>query len=156
VKRVPKSGVALLLGFVIFQAIRDVHLGHLFGNLGLFEAAFLAFSTTALAFGTNFLIFRRDQIELLRRERRGVLALNITTLLAWMSYFGSLRLVDPAAANLAFSGMAPIAVAALAAARLSSVNEANVTRVERLLHWTLLGIVVVLATIVSTGRSGFA
>lgn len=155
-KRVPKSGVALLLGFVIFQAIRDVHLGHLFDNHGLFEAAFLAFGTAALVFGTGLLIFRRDQIQLLRREWRGVLALNITTLLAWMRYFGSLRLVEPGAANLAFSGVAPIAVAGLGTIGLSSVSEANVTRVERFLHWMLLGIVVLLAVIVSTGRSGFA
>lgn len=155
-KQVPKSGVVLLLGFVMFQAVRDVHLGHLFGNLGLFEAAFLAFGTAALVFGASLLIFRHDQIELLCREWRGVLALNVTTLLAWMSYFGSLRLVEPAAANLAFSGVAPIAVAALGTIGLSSANEVIVTRVERSLHWALLGIVLLLAAIVSTGRSGFA
>lgn len=73
-----------------------------------------------------------------------------------MRYFGSLRLVEPAAANLAFSGVAPIAVTGLGTIGLSNVSEANVTRVERFLHWMLLGIVVLLAVIVSTGRSGFA
>jgi drug/metabolite transporter (DMT)-like permease len=136
------------------QAIRDVHLGHLFGNLGLFEVAFLAFGTAAGVFGLGLLVLRRHQIGLLAANRGGVLAVNITTTLAWISSFGALRLAEPAAVNLAFSGVAPIAVAALGMFGLATIGERIPSRSERLLHWALLAIVVLLGIVVSAGFSG--
>jgi drug/metabolite transporter (DMT)-like permease len=147
-------GVAFLLGFVATQAIRDVYLGHLFGGLGLFEVALLAFGTAAGVFGVALLLFRRHQIDLLVKYWRVVIALNVTTALAWMSYFGALRLVEPAAANLAFSGIAPISVAALSAIGFSSGGERVPSRAERGLHWALFATVVSLGLIVSVGLSG--
>jgi hypothetical protein len=154
--QISKAGVALLLAFVASQAVRDVHLGHLFGSLGLFEAALLAFGTAAVLFGAGLLVFRREQIDLLIANRTTVLLLNVTTMIAWMSYFGSLRLVEPAAANLAFAGVAPVAVAVFAGLGLSSGNEKVPSLLERSVHAALLGVVVLLAVIVSTGQSGFA
>jgi len=153
---VSKLGVALLLGFVLSQAIRDVHLGHLFGTLGLFEAALLAFGTAAVVFGASLAVFRPDQISLLVANWKTVLILNITTTIAWMAYFGSLRLVEPAATNLAFAGIAPIAVAVLARLGLTSAGEKMTGSFEKIMHIALLGIVCMLALIVSTGFSGFA
>jgi hypothetical protein len=72
-----------------------------------------------------------------------------------MSYFGSLRLVDPAAVNLAFSGVAPVAVAVLGMFGLTSGGSDGMRRLETLLHWALFATVVLLAVIVSTGQSGF-
>lgn len=153
--QVSKLGIALLLGFVVSQAIRDVHLGHLFGTLGLFEAALLAFGTAALVFGACLAMVRPEQIRLLLANWRTVLILNVTTMIAWMAYFGSLRLVEPAAANLAFAGIAPISVALFALVGLSTPDEKVAGPLERLSHVALLGIVGVLALIVSTGNSGF-
>jgi hypothetical protein len=151
-----RAGLALLLGFVFAQAIRDVYLRHLFGNLGLFEVALIAFGTVAAAFGSGLLLFGRHQIRSLRSAWRDVIAVNVTTVVAWMSYFGSLRLVEPAAANLAFSGVAPAGVAIWGLVGLRSGAESRAGRLESTLHWTLLGIVVALALIVSSGRSGFS
>lgn len=97
-------GIASLLGFVVTQAVRDVHLGHLFGDLGLYEAASLAFGTAAIVFGICLFLFKRDQIGMLLSDWRTVLALNITTTISWLSYFQALRMVEPAAVNLAFAG----------------------------------------------------
>lgn len=154
--QVSKLGIILLLGFVLSQAIRDVHLGHLFGSLGLFEAALLAFSTAVMVFGASLVLFRPDQISLLAANWKTVLILNITTTIAWMAYFGSLRLVEPAAANLAFAGIAPIAVALFAMIGLTSAHEKAAGLIERLTHAALLGIVAMLALVVSMGYSGFA
>lgn len=154
--QVSKLGIALVLGFVLSQAIRDVHLGHLFGTLGLFEAALLAFGTAAVVFGASLAAFRPDQISLLVANWKTVLILNITTTIAWMAYFGSLRFVEPAAANLAFAGIAPVAVAIFAALGLTTVDEKAIGSLERLIHGALLAIVCMLALIVSTGYSGFA
>jgi len=150
-----RAGFALLLGFVSAQAIRDVYLRHLFGSLGLFEVALVAFGTVAGVFGAGVLLFGRQQIRLLRVAWRDVIAVNLTTVVAWMSYFGSLRLVEPAAANLAFSGVAPAAVAIWGLIGLRSGADWRAGRLEGSLHWALLGIVAALAVIVSSGRSGF-
>jgi len=154
--RQSKAGVALLLSFVASQAIRDVFLRHLFGNLGLFEVALVAFGTAAIVFGLGLALLGRQQIKLLMSAWREVIAVNVTTLVAWLSYFGALRLVEPAAVNLAFSGIAPVAVAMLGMLGLSSATGARAGGFERLLHWSLFGTIVLLATVVATGRSGSA
>jgi drug/metabolite transporter (DMT)-like permease len=149
------AGLVLLLGFVAAQAVRDVYLRHLFGSLGLFEVALIAFGTAAGVFGLGVLLFGRHQLRLLRNAWRQVIAVNVTTVVAWLSYFGSLRLVEPAAVNLAFSGIAPAAVAVWSLFGLKSATSSKAGRVERCLHWALMGVVGLLALIVSTGRSGF-
>src|SRR5579859_6778687 len=140
-----RTGLVLLLGFVAAQAIRDVYLRHLFGNLGLFEVALVAFGTAAAVFGVGLLCFGRDQLRLLRTAWRAVAAVNVTTVVAWMSYFGALRLVEPAAVNLAFSGIAPAAVAIWGWVGLTSGTDPKTGHLGASLHWALLGIVVVLA-----------
>lgn len=148
-----RIGVALLLAFVASQAVRDVYLGSLFGDFSLFEMAFMAFASAALVFGAGLLLFERRQLKLLAENWRGVIALNVTTAIAWISYFGSLRLVEPAAANLAFCGVAPIAVMLLAAMGLRS-REKRTSSVERMLHYALFGTVLLLGFVVATGGSG--
>lgn len=151
-----RAGLASLLGFVVAQAVRDVYLRHLFGNLGLFDVALVAFGTVTAVFGCGLVVFGRRQIRLLRAAWRGVIAVNVTTVLAWLSYFGALRLVEPAAVNLAFSGMAPAAVAFWGWLGMTSGADSRVSRFETTLHWALLVIVVAVAAIVSSGRSGFS
>lgn len=150
-----RAGIVLLLGFVAAQAVRDVYLRHLFGHLGLFEVALIAFGTAMLSFGLGVVVFARHQVRLLRASWRYVVAVNVTTLVAWLSYFGSLRLVEPAAVNLAFSGVAPAAVAGWGLLGLRSAARSEPGRTEALLHWGLLAVIGLLAIIVSTGRSGF-
>lgn len=138
-------GIASLIGFVASQAVRDVYLGHLFGQLGLFEVAALAFGTAALVFGAALLVFSPGQLRLLIRGWRTVLLLNLTTAMAWLSYFQALRLVEPAAVNLAFSGIAPVAVMALGALGLTSQGERRPGNAERAMHWGLACCVLALA-----------
>ena len=149
-----RAGIALLLAFVAAQAVRDVYLRHLFGNLGLFDVALVAFGTVAGVFGLGLALFGRYQIGLLRTAWRKVIAVNVTTVVAWMSYFGALQLVEPAAVNLAFSGVAPAAVAFWSLLGLRGGAERKPGRVEAALHWALVGIVGAVAVIVSSGRSG--
>lgn len=153
---VSKWGIASLLAFVVTQAVRDVYLGHLFGNLGLYEAASLAFGTAAIVFGLGLFLFKRDQIGLLFANWRTVLALNVTTSISWLSYFQALRMVEPAAVNLAFCGVAPVAVALFGAIGLTSPGEQRPSRIERAIHLALLASVGILAAIVAGGFSGFA
>lgn len=149
-----RAGLALLLAFVTAQAVRDVYLRHLFGNLGLFDVALVAFGTAAGVFGLGLVLFGRNQIRLLRFAWREVLAVNVTTVVAWMSYFAALRLVEPAAVNLVFSGVAPAAVAFWSLLGLRSGADRRPGRFESSLHWALIGTVAAVAVIVSSGLSG--
>jgi drug/metabolite transporter (DMT)-like permease len=151
--KAPNLGLLLLMGFVASVAFRDVYLRHLFGALSVFEVAFLAFGTATVAFGLGLLVFQPRQIRLLGREWRNVLIVNVTTMVSWLSYFWSLRLVEPAAANLAFSGIAPAAVLALSLAGLH--NGRSAPRAW-LMPGALLATIILLAIVVSTGRSGFS
>lgn len=137
-------GMASLLGFVGTQAVRDVYLGQLFGDLGLFEVAALAFGTAALVFGAILVVAMPRQLGLLARGWRTVLLLNATTAAAWLSYFEALRITQPAAVNLAFCGIAPITVTVFARLGLRSGAEYTKGRAEHALHLGLLGTLVAL------------
>lgn len=151
-----RSGAVLLIAFILTQSVRDVYLGHLFGSLSLFETAFMAFGAAALLFGGGLAIGQPQQLRLLLAHWRLVAAVNLTTLIAWLSYFGALRLVTPAAANLAFSGVAPLAVASFAALGLASAGERTVGPLERSLHAALFATVCLLAATVGAGEGGLA
>src|ERR1700722_8493117 len=127
-------GIGLLLSFVVSQAVRDVYLGRLFGRLRPFEGAFMAFGAAALVFGSCLLVFERSQLRLLIAQWRSVILVNVTTMAAWLGYLGSLRLVEPAAANLAFSGVAPVAVTLLGWAGLKSATRDAPSALERGLY----------------------
>jgi drug/metabolite transporter (DMT)-like permease len=143
-KQISQLGIASLLGFVATQALRDVYLGQLFGDLGLFEVAALAFGSAALVFGAFLLITRPRELSLLASGWRTVLLLNATTAAAWLSYFEALRLAQPAAVNLAFCGIAPIAVTLFAKLGLRSTGEHQIVRAALGVHIGLLATVAAL------------
>lgn len=143
----PQFGIASLLGFVASQAVRDVYLGHLFGDLGLFEVASLTFGTAAVVFGLFLVVTRPEQIALLARGWRIVLLLNVTTAAAWLSYFEALRIGQPAAVNLAFSGVAPVAVTLFRMAGLRNTGEYRTGLLAHLVHLALVGTVATLAIV---------
>ncbi len=149
-----RIGLLLLFAFVISQAARDVYLGQLFGELTLFETAALAFGTATAVFGFWALLFARPQLALLKQHWRTVVALNATTALAWLSYFGAIKLANPAAANLAFAGVAPIGVHLLVSAGFARQDDGRSGRRERLWHWGLLGTVALLAAAASGDMIG--
>jgi len=143
----PQLGTASLLGFVASQAVRDVYLGHLFGDLGLFEIASLTFGTAAIVFGLFLVVTRPQQIALLARGWRIVLLLNMTTAAAWLSYFEALRIGQPAAVNLAFSGVAPVAVSLFGIAGLRNTGEYRSGVLAHLVHVALVGTVAALTIV---------
>jgi drug/metabolite transporter (DMT)-like permease len=127
-------GLACLLLFVIGQAVRDTWLGHLVGKHGVFEIALVVFGTAVLLFTTLMLIAARSQLMLLARHCRLVLGVNLTTAAAWLCYFGALSRVEPTAANLMFSGIAPLSVSVLATLGLRASDLVPIGRSERVLH----------------------
>lgn len=147
------GGLALLFGFVASQAARDVYLARTFGTFGLFEVAFLAFGLASVFFGSVLLLFRQGEVKALPSHWRRLLALNGTTAVAWLSYFGALRLAEPAAVNVAFCGIAPAAVLALASIGMRGAVPAS-TRVEQRLQSALLLPVTIAALATLGERAG--
>ncbi len=146
-----QMGILLLLAFVAAQAARDVYLGHLFGQLGLFETAALAFGAAVAVFGLWALLFAKDQLLLVARHWQTIIALNVTTALAWLSYFAAIDLANPAAASLAFAGVAPIGVHLLAVAGIARNGDDRGAWRVRAWNWGLLLAVALLAAAAAAG-----
>jgi drug/metabolite transporter (DMT)-like permease len=152
----PQFGIASLLGFVAGQAVRDVYLGHLFGDLGLFEVASLTFGTAAAVFGLFLVVIQPEQIALIIRGWRTMLLLNATTAAAWLSYFEALRIGQPAAVNLAFSGVAPVAVTLFGMAGLRNAVEYRSGVLAHAVHIAIVGSVAALAFVAEPLAIAFA
>jgi drug/metabolite transporter (DMT)-like permease len=151
-----RFGVILLLAFLLSTSLRDIYLSGVFGQFGFFEVAFAAFGTATACFLGLVLICAPAQLRTLRLAWREVLVVNATTAIAWLCYFGSLRLVEPSVTNTVYSGVAPLAVTVFAACGLKARAHVVIGRAESAAH---LGLVVALGTlawVVLSGHSGVA
>jgi drug/metabolite transporter (DMT)-like permease len=149
-------GVSLLLIFLASTSLRDIYLSSTFSKFGFFEVAFVAFGAATICFLAITLVSTPNQVFTLRRAWRNVIAVNATTAVAWLSYFGSLRFVEPAVTNTVYSGVAPLTIVLFGACGLKTRAEDQVELSERAAHLGLIGALVVLAWIVLSGRSGLA
>jgi drug/metabolite transporter (DMT)-like permease len=95
-------------------------------------------------------------LRTLRLAWRQVLLVNVTTAIAWLSYFGSLRFVEPSVTNTVYSGIAPLTVISFAALGFKARSEERVGAAERAAHLALTGTLGVLGWIVLSGHSGIA
>src|SRR5262249_43294970 len=147
-------GPLVVLSFCASQALRDVYFAHLFQGVDFFAVILVAFALSTLVFGTATALGTPAQLRILRGQAVAVLAMNVTTAVAWTSYFFALKHLEPAVVNTVHSGLGPLTVIALAAcgARL-----AKPTTMERGGLWSYAGIAVAIAAlcwIVLAGRSG--
>lgn len=147
-------GVAILFIFLVSTSLRDIYLSSTFSKLGFFEVALVAFGAATICFLTLAVVSAPQQVFALRSAWRNVIAVNVTTAIAWLSYFGSLRFVEPAVTNTVYSGVAPVVVVLLGACGLKARSEDRVGLSERVAHLGLIGALVVLAWIVLSGHSG--
>ena len=108
-------GPALIGGFVLSQALRDVYLAQVFRSVDVFATILATFPLMALVFGG--IALWRDRAGLARLRSFGglVLAMNVTTALAWTSYFFALKFVQPSVLNALHSGFGPLTVVVLGA-----------------------------------------
>jgi hypothetical protein len=83
------AGPLLVLTFCLSQAFRDVYLGHLFQGVDFFAIILLAFVLSTAIFGPIAAIRAPAQFAILRRNLPTVLAMNITTAIAWNCYFSA-------------------------------------------------------------------
>jgi len=151
-----RLGVALLVTFLVCTSLRDIGLSAVFARYGFFEVALAAFGTATGCFLALVLAFAPAQLRTLRLAWRQVLLVNVTTAIAWLSYFGSLRFVEPSVTNTVYAGIAPLAVMSFAAWGFKARSEEPVGAAERAAHLALAGTLGILAWIVLSGYSGIA
>jgi drug/metabolite transporter (DMT)-like permease len=151
-----RLGVALLIGFLVCTSLRDVGLSAVFGRYGFFEVALAGFGAATGCFLTLVMVFAPAQLRTLRLAWRQVLLVNVTTAIAWLSYFASLRLVEPSVTNMVYSGIAPLTVISFAAWGFKARSEERVGAAERAAHLALAGTLGVVGWIVLSGHSGIA
>jgi drug/metabolite transporter (DMT)-like permease len=110
----PWFGPALILLFCLSQTFRDVYFGHVFQGVDPFAVILIAFSLSTLIFTAIPALRAPGAFATLRGQWRTVVAINVTTALAWSCYFAALRRIEPSTVNTLHSGMAPLTVVAMA------------------------------------------
>lgn len=147
-------GPGLVLLFAVSQAFRDVYLAHVFQGVDLFAVVLLAFSISALGFGTIALVRAPQDFATMRAEWRAMLWMNATTALAWLCYFYSLKHLQPSIVNTLHSGIGPLTVIALSALGWHITKPDPVRRAEYVCYAGLAGSLAFLWWVVLAGRSG--
>ena len=101
-------GPGLVLVFCLSQALRDVYFGHVFQGVDFFAVILIAFLLSTVLFAV--VAWRRTpgDFRKLRGQLGTVIAINLTTALAWSCSFFGLSQVEPSIVNTLHSGMAPL------------------------------------------------
>src|SRR6185437_11489758 len=108
-------GPLLVLTFSVSQAFRDVYFGRLFQGVDFFAIILLAFVPSTAIFAPLAWVRAPADFAILRANWRTVLAMNLTTAIAWTCYFFGLTHLEPSIVNTIHSGMAPLITAAMGA-----------------------------------------
>ncbi len=149
-------GPFMVLLFCLSQAFRDVYLGNVFQRVDFLAVILLAFIPSSIFFAA-FSVWRTpSDWPRLASQWRTILAMNITTGLAWTSYFFGLASLEPAVVNTLHSGIGPLTVILLALAGFAIAGKSSITRAEA---WCHAGTALTLAglwAIVLCGWSGVA
>src|SRR4029077_1460412 len=106
-------GPLLVMIFGVSQAFRDVYFGNVFQRVDFLAVILLAFLISALVFGAIAIARAPDEFAIMAGELPSVIWMNVTTALAWTSYFYSLKHLQPSIVNTLHSGMGPLTVLAL-------------------------------------------
>ena len=147
------TGFLLSAAFVALASLRDVYLGGVLQQIHPLVVAVIAFSLCTVVFLGVALVRDRTGLAALWRQPARLAAVNVTTALAWLSFFFALRSAEPALVQVLFFGIGPLSVAWLDA-RVTGSPAATLSPPERGLHAGLAGALLVAALVVLGGRSG--
>jgi drug/metabolite transporter (DMT)-like permease len=147
-------GPGLVLLFAVSQAFRDVYFAHVFQGVDVFAVVLLAFSISAVGFGVVALLRAPQELAIVRAEWQAMLWMNITTALAWTSYFYSLKHLQPSIVNTLHSGIGPLTVLALSAFGWRIAKPSAVRKAEYVCYAGLASSLAFLWWVVLAGHSG--
>jgi drug/metabolite transporter (DMT)-like permease len=104
------AGFLVSIGFVCLAAVRDVYLGGLFQRASPLLIAIVAFTLCTLVFLPIALVHSRDSLGVLLRRPRDLFWVNVTSAIAWLTFFAALRLIEPSLVQILYSGIGPLSV----------------------------------------------
>jgi drug/metabolite transporter (DMT)-like permease len=104
------AGFAASLLFVCLASVRDVYLGGLFQRVAPPVLALAAFSLCAGIFLPLALVRGAAGFGALRGRLGGLVWVNVTTGLAWISFFHALQITEPMLVQILFAGVGPLSV----------------------------------------------
>jgi drug/metabolite transporter (DMT)-like permease len=135
------------------QAVRDVYFGRLFQSVDFFAVVVIAFLLSTVIFGGIVAVRVPAELARLRPHIPTVVAVNVTTALAWSCYFFALTHLEPAIVNTVHSGMAPLTVLALGACGVRLTKPDVLRRGERFAYAGIALSVAALWHVVLSGYS---
>ncbi|WP_159590450.1 hypothetical protein [Chelativorans xinjiangense] len=147
-------GLSWCLLFVTLEAVQAVYFGATFQRVDSFLVAVAVFgTTTALSLAATLIRRPRELAAAFRSP--GILAImNVSAAIAWITYFLSIQLVEPAVVFAVFSGCVPLATVAAskrgmreAGSGCNRMAAAGMCLIALSIGW--------LATITLAGESGF-
>ena len=149
-------GPLLVLIFTLSQSVRDVYFGSAFQRLDFFLIILLAFSWSTVIFAATTLIRAPYDLAKLRAQCWPITAANVTTAVAWTSFFFALTHVDPAICNTIHSAMGPLTVVVLGARGVALAKPGAIGRIEYAGYIGIAVSVIGLWWVVLGGYSGLA
>jgi drug/metabolite transporter (DMT)-like permease len=147
-------GPLMVLAVCVSQALRDVYFASVFQGVDFFAVILLAFLPSTLLFGALTAVQAPTDFATLRNHLSTVLAMNVTTALAWSCYFFALTHLEPAIVHTVHSGMGPLTIVALAACGVRLAKPSVVSRQEALGYAGIALSLIGLWWVVLSGQSG--
>lgn len=140
--------------FCLSQAFRDVYLGNAFQRVDFLAVILLAFIPSTIFFAALSWWRTPQDWRRIGTQSRTILAMNVTTGLAWTSYFFGLTHLEPAAVNTLHSGIGPLTVIALGLAGFALAGKVAMGRFEAACHIGVAVTLVAIWVVVIAGWSG--
>jgi drug/metabolite transporter (DMT)-like permease len=151
------AGPLFVLVFTLSQAFRDVYFGNVFQRVDPLAVTFLAFTLSTVIFTLVALLRAPGDFRKLRDQIGTVLMVNVTTAMAWSSYFFALTWLDPSIVNTIHSAMGPLVILLLGAFGGAALAQRTGTSfVERIGYGGIALSIAGLWTVVLGGHAGFA
>ncbi len=148
------AGPLLILVFTLSQALRDVYFGSVFQHFDFFAVILLAFSLSTIMFAVVALVRAPGDFRRLRGQGGTVLAVNITTAIAWSCFFFALTHLDPSIVNTIHSAMGPLTVVGLGVVNPALAQRGAINRMEAVGYAGIAWSVIALWAVVLGGQSG--
>jgi drug/metabolite transporter (DMT)-like permease len=146
-------GLLYLLIFALSQGVRDALFGNVFQSISFFLVAALTFGASTLCFSGLALLRQPKDFSKLGTSPAMFAALNVTTAVAWLSFFFGLKCLEPAVVATLYNGIGPLT--ALVLGGLGWIQAKGKPSIgERLCYVGLAGVLAALVFVVLTDRSG--
>jgi len=149
------AGILCLLAFSVSQGLRDALFGNVFQSVSFLLVAVLAFSTATAVFAFVGILRRPGDLRRMATMPGRLAALNLSTGLAWLSFFFGLTYLEPAVVATLYNGVGPLTALALRGTALGGPPVATLI-VERWLYVALSLTLAALVVVVLSDRSGLA